>query len=153
MFFIHIMPCIFHKGIGYFIDCLGHFHCDFHLYSLGISLDISLFTPGTFIAIFIIILWRYHGIFHYRSLALSLRFHNYLCVILYPYPILGLGLQFLLCCQAYFITILESFHNYFINCYTYFISFNSAKSVNICKNIPSPRPCNPWLLIFTFVWI
>src|SRR6266567_432496 len=107
MFFIHIMPYIFHKGIGYFIHCLWHFHCNFHSYSLVISLDISLFIPGAFIAIFIIISWRYYWIFHYLSLALLLRFHIYPCVILLLYPNLGLGLQFHICCQAYFITILE----------------------------------------------
>src|SRR6266446_7168511 len=74
MFFIHIMPLFFIKVYIYFIHCLEHFHCDFHLYSLIILLDISLIIPGIFIANFILIPWRYHWIFHCLSLGLSLQF-------------------------------------------------------------------------------
>src|SRR6266700_2855214 len=100
MFFFHIMPYIFHKGVelfhllslalslgfsfilssninGYFIDYPWHFHCDFHSYPLSILLDISLFISANFIAIFIIIPVRYYWIFNSISLVLSLRFHTY----------------------------------------------------------------------------
>ena len=58
----------------YFIDYPWHFHWDFLSYCLAISMDISLFIPITFIAIFIHIPCRYYWIFHCLSLPISLRF-------------------------------------------------------------------------------
>jgi hypothetical protein len=128
----------------YFIDYPWHFHCDFLSYCLAISMDISLFIPITFIAIFIHIPCQYYWIFHCLSLPISLRFSllilldisfyisgtifaiSYLSlgdIILIPY--FRVRVNFFFHCQAYFITILECFHNYFIK-------FFQSSLINCC---------------------
>src|SRR6266702_3033725 len=76
-------------------------------YCLAISMDISLFIPITFIAIFIHIPCRYYWIFHCLSLPISLRFS-----LLFQCDIIGYFILYLWYYLCDFILIPRRYYPY-----------------------------------------
>ena len=123
--------CIFHKVMNLFHSLSGALSLRFSLYSLAILLDISLIIPSTFIAIFILIPWSYHWIFHCLSLPLSLRFS-----FIFPGNIIGYFIVDLWCfhCDFHYYPCAILLHiSFYISSTFFVISF-----ISLCDIIPIP---------------